>query len=366
MRETSEIYVQDGFSSRWAVPRAVFLVVTVLLSVSACDVEWGGATLALINPAPASEPEPNGDEDETREVVEPLPDGDLVYVVRLGPSDTTAARIVPIARMVEGAPAALELPEEMDAEYRARFDSAFYAPGRELPLHAGGHRIGTLIIEGSMPGADGRCLSVGTARVLLLPNASPPEFAFARGGEGAAGLPGRYDRPPTDNRMRTFGPVLAENLLRGGGENRPYLAQRAYMQAVQWPGDQRPAMAATYLVNDELDGAPPENQASSLFFLARFDGRQYVAEWSEVRRYQGGADKEAFVYFGALGGPRGRVDFATRHDGSSVRLVASADRPDEDRKIDWTEPAACPSVALLASPAGDGGEAAASAAPTGG
>lgn len=269
-------------------------------------------------------------------------------MARLSPFDATAARIVPIARIVEGAPAELALPEEIDAAYRARFDSAFYAPGTELPLHAGGHRIGTLIIEGSTPSTDTRCPSVGTGRVLLLPDASPPEFAFARAGEGAAGLPRRYDRPVTDNRMRTFGPVLAENLLRAGGENRPYLAQRAYMQAVPWPGDERPAMAATYLVNDELDGAAPENAASSLFFLARFDGRQYVAEWAEVRRYQRGEDKEAFVYFGALAGPRGRVDFATRHDGTSTRLVASADR-EEERTVDWTEPARCPAVAQLAS-----------------
>lgn len=344
----------------------VLPVVAVLLSVSACDFEWGGARLALINPAPAVEPEPTGGGGEDGEVVEPLPAGDLIYVARLDPFDETSARIVPIARMVEGAPADLDLPHEIDAAYRARFDSAFFAPGSELPLHAGGHRIGTLIVEGSIPDTDTRCLSVGSARVLLMPEASPPEFAFARAGEGAAGLPRRYDRPATDNRMRTFGPVLAENLLRAGGEDRPYLAQREYMQAVQWPGDERPAMAATYLVNDELDGVAPEGAASSLFFLARFDGRQYVADWSEVRRYQDGTGKEAFVYFGALGGPHGRIDFATRHDGFTVRLVASADRRDESRGIDWTEPAACPSVARLASPgAGDGG-AATTAAPTGG
>lgn len=336
------------------------------MSVSACDVEWSGATLALINPAPAPGPEPTGEEGEDRDVVEPLPEGDLIYVARLSPLDATAARVVPVARMIEGVPASLDLPEEIDAAYRARFDSAFYAPGSELPLHAGGQRIGTLIIEESVPGTDTRCPSIGHGRVLLLPDASPPEFAFARTGEGAAGVPTRYERAATDNRMRTFGPVLAENLLRAGGENRPYLAQRAYMQAVPWPGDERPAMAATYLVNDQLDGAPPENEASSLFFLARFDGRQYVAEWSEIRRYQGGENREAFVYLGALRGPRGRVDFATRHDGTTTRLVASADREGGERTIDWTEPPRCPVVAQLASGGATEPTAAATAASTGG
>lgn len=339
-------------------------MLVILVTVSACEFEWGGATLALINPAPAPEPEPTGGESGDRDVVEPLPEGDLIYVARLDPVDATAARAVPVARMVDGVPASLDLPEEIDAAYRARFDSAFYAPGSELPLHAGGQRIGTLVIEGSIPDTDTRCPSIGHGRILLLPDASPPEFAFARTGEGAAGVPGRYDRPVTDNRMRTFGPVLAENLLRAGGENRPYLAQRTYMQAVPWPGDERVAMAATYLVNDQLDGELPDNEASSLFFLARFDGRQYVAEWSEVRRYQGGENREAFVYFGALRGPRGRVDFATRHGGATTRLVASADREGGERTIDWTEPPRCPAVAQLAS--SGAADTSATAASTGG
>lgn len=356
-RETFEIYGQGRWSSRWAFPRGAVFVLAVLVSVSACDFEWGGASLALINPAPTPEPDSRVEDAEPGEVIAPLPRGNLLYVVRLNPLDPTAANLVPVASMVDGSPADLGLPQEIDSAYRTRFDSAFYAPGTELPLHAGGHRIGSLVIDGSVTGSDVRCPSVGTARVLLLPEASPPEFAFARAGEGAAGVPASYDRPATDNRMRTFGPVLAENLLRSGGEDRPYLAQRAAMRAVPWPGDERPAMAATYLVNDEVDAAPPESAASSLFFLARFDGRQYVAEWSEVRRYQNGENKEAFVYFGALAGPRSRIDFATRHDGATTRLVASTDRAEGERTIDWTEPARCPVVSRLASlrsPAADG------------
>jgi hypothetical protein len=147
--------------------------------------------------------------------------------------------------------------------------------------------------------------------------------------------------------MRTYGPVLAEDLLRRGGERRPQLAQRVAMRAVPWPGDERPAMAASYLVNDDLGDEPPRNSASSLFFLARFDGSQYVPEWWEVRRYEGAEGREAFVYFGAIAGSDGRVDFATRHGGSAARLAASVDRETEDRRIDWVEPAGCPAVSAL-------------------
>lgn len=332
--------------------RSVIAILALALPSTACDVEWGGASVALINPAPEPEPatEAAGPEIER---VEPLPAGDLLYLVRFtapGGGDGSVAAVA-IARMEGSTPAALGLPEGLDEEYRARFDSAFYAAGTELPLHAGGHRIGTLVFDGSVRGGSAACLSVATGRALLLPDTEPPEFAFALASDGVAGRPVTYDLTETDNRMRTFGPVLAENLFRRGGESRPYLAQRASMRPVPWPGDDRPAMTATYLVNDALGGEPPSSAASSLFFLARFDGSQYVPEWWEVRRYRGAEDREAFVYFGALDGPDGRVDFTTRHDGGPLRLAASVDRDDGDRSVDWTESARCPGVGLLA-PAG--------------
>ncbi|HSM08241.1 MAG TPA: hypothetical protein VLA33_04405 [Gemmatimonadota bacterium] len=341
------IYGHAASSSRWAIA----LVLSVSLPLAACDVEWGGASFAFVNPAPAPDPAESTTPDD--ELVEPLPGGDLLYLVRLGgdaaDGDATdgAARARPIARMVDGVPVELGVPERVDDAYRTRFDSAFYAPGTELPLHAGGDRIGTLIIGGGADPSPAGCLPVATGRVLLLPGADEPEYAFAWTGEGAFGAPVDYDPTDTDTRMRTFGPVLAENLLSRGGESRPQLAQRVAMRAVPWPGDERPAMAATYLVNDDLGPQPPRNSASSLYFLARFDGRQYVPEWWEVRRYDGADGREAFVYFGAMGGPAGRVDFALRHDGSVPRLAASVDREGEDREIDWVEPAGCPAVSQL-------------------
>lgn len=317
----------------------------MLAPLAACDVEWGGATVALINPAPVPEPAPDTIASR-EEIIEPLPVGDLLYLVRFTDRDG-AAEAIPIARMENDAPVPIEPPSTMSESYRARFDSAFFALDLELPLHAGGHRIGTLILDGTVRSPLATCLSVGSGRALLLPDTSLPDYAFAWAGDGAAGEPVTYDVAATDNRMKTFGPVLAENLLRRGGENRPYLAQRAAMRAVPWPGDERPAMAATYLVNDQIDGVAPASAASSLFVLARFDGRQYVPEWSEVRRYGRGEGKEAFVYFGAFAGPEGRVDFVTRHDGSTVLLAASVDREEGDREIDWTEAASCPGLDVL-------------------
>ena len=61
----------------------------------------------------------------------------------------------------------------------------------------------------------------------MLPGTTLPEYGFAWAGEGASGAAVEYVVLEPDTRMAIFGPVLAENLLRQGGENRPYLAQRA-------------------------------------------------------------------------------------------------------------------------------------------
>ena len=82
--------------------------------------------------------------------------------------------------------------------------------------------------------------------------------------------------------------------------------------------------------------------------LARFDRtRGYVPEWSEVRRYGNGRDREAFTYFGAMSSPAGRVDFVARHDGSTVRLAASL-ADEGERGIDWMEAdGTCSAITLV-------------------
>jgi hypothetical protein len=334
------IYGHDLSRSRTGIA----LTAILSLTMAGCDVAWGGASLSLENPAP--EPVVTDDGAGAVEaVVEPLPDGDLLYLVRFV-AQTGDVEVAAAASFRDGLPEAMILPGVIDQSYRTRFDSTFYAAGTELALHAGGHRVGTLILDGSTGVPDTGCLSSATGRALLIPGTSVPEFAFAWTSGTPGGVAGAFNSPEADDRMRTFGPVLAENLLRSGGENRPYLAQRAEMAGVEWAGDERPAMTATYLVNDDLTRDPPSNAASSLFVLARFDRtRGYVSSWSEVRRYGNGQDREAFTYLGAITGPAGRVDFVTRHTGSAVSLAASLDG--EDREIDWMEQGACSALDLV-------------------
>jgi hypothetical protein len=257
------------------------------------------------------------------------------------------ALAIPVARLNDGIPELLDFPAPVPQGYRARFDSTFAPLGRELDVGAGGSRAGSLVLSGPPRVLAAGCPSAVPARLLLPPGADAPLISFAMPSLDASRGITVPAAPELDNRIRTFGPILAEQLLRDGGEDQPFLAQRADLVALWWPGDERPAMAATYLINDALGADPPQGSGVSLFFLARFDpATGYTAEWSEMRSY-GAGTREAFTFLEAVPGPAGRIDFAIRHDGSARRLAASVRRAGEARRIDWTEGSRCPSLELL-------------------
>jgi len=319
------------------------------LGAAGCDVEWGGAEFRLENPAPEAPPE-QPPEAEAAVPPTPLPEGPLMFAVRLNPANGSA-RSVPIAVLSREGLLPLQVPENPDDTWRARFAERFLPAGRELELHGAGRRIGSLVLDGSVASPMADCMPVAAGRALFPAGSQAPATAFAFEPDSLSAHPARYSTFEADNRMRTFGPILAEQLLRSRGENRPFLAQRAALEAVSWPGDANPAFAATYLINDELNAPAPEAQAVSLFFLARFDPtRGYYPVWSEYRRYGGGAGKEVFSYLTAVAAPAGRIDFVELRDGTgTVRLAASLDAAgEENRKVDWTEGEGCRAELLLA------------------
>jgi len=334
--------------------RSAALAFLAAIAVAGCDLEWGGAELALIDPSPVIVVEPDSVEVEAA-VDLPLPGGPFLYAVH---SDGVGgAWTLPIAAITQTGLDSVSLPGSFDDTYRERLDARTLPAGKELMLMADGHRIGTMVLDGTRSTMHAACPSVGAGPVLLSPGDELPEWSFAVAlpqDPDATETPAARNEVVLDNRMRTFGPILTENLFESAGENRAYLAQRVVLEPIPFP-DGSPGMTGTYLVNDRVDGDGPTGRGASLFFIARYEPtRGYGAVWSEVRRYGGGANgREIFVYRGASSGPLGRIDFAERLGGQSPILVAGVESADEDRReINWVESELCPSTDILRSAAG--------------
>lgn len=308
--------------------------------LAACDVQWGGAQIALVDPAPETEV---AEEASAQPERVSLPLEPLLFAVGL---NSDGARAVPVARLVDEGLADLGTSAGADETFWPRFEGTLQAAGTELGLYARGTRVGSLVVDSLIGGGAGECPAAMSVSILLLPGSAAPQAAFAHAVRFDSQLqPVRASQ--VDNRMRASGPVLAERLLTSAGENRPYLAQRTSMGAIAYGADQRDAMVATYIVNDRLEGPAPRGEASSVFFLARFEpSRGYVPVWSEVRRYGQGSGKESFTYLESFAAGFGRVDVLVRNDGQSRRLAAGVAR-ERDRQLDWLDPGNCEPLRMI-------------------
>lgn len=315
------------------------------LLAAGCDVEWGGARIGLETPPPRETAADTGEAaDPEADRLPALPAPPLLYAVRYGPGDR--ARVTPVARLEDGAPAPLDWPEDPPPAWRDRFTARFLAPGTQLPLYSSGRRLGSVILEEVDEPVNASCPGVAAARILVPPAAPVPDWSFAHGTTDDAPLPSYVPAGETTRRMRTFGPVLAERILQEAGEDRPYLARPAEIVPVPLPGDSVPAMAASYLVRDSLAAVPPPERgtSSSLFFVARYAERSgYVPVWSRVARYADAADKEAFGHLDWLPMPGPDLEILRRFTAENERLAAAVvDLAEREGEVVWVEGDGCP------------------------
>lgn len=316
---------------------AVLLCLAVVLA--ACDVEWGGADLALERPPTPGDTAtaPKAAEDS----LPALPEPPMLYRVR---SDAGGrARISPVALIRNGGLRSIPLPADVPDRWWRRFDSTFLAPGQELGVRRDGSRLGTVVLTARSEPSGPRCPGTASGQLLLPPETRAPSTGFALS-------PGIGSPPPslesrdlqTTGRQRTFAPILAERLLREAGVERHYLAREADLRAAAL-GDSVPGFAATYLVADSLAPGAPAGRAVSLFFLARpHPSEGYVADWSVVERYESAAEKAVYRHVESLHLPSGRIDLLRRYGESGIRLAAAwAADGDGGRRIRWSEAGRC-------------------------
>ena len=313
---------------------------------TACEVEWGGGKLSLEDPSPPPDTTAMEVEAGVPELP-PLPNGPLVYLASLDVDGR--ARVTPMAQVGDSL-LSIDVPAAFSEAYRALFDSTFLAPGTELELHAGGRRIGSLILGTDPTAGDAACPSVASATALVLPGQVLPRHAFAVPAGIGPVDPGLLGALEPVRSMSIAGPVLAERLM---DDERSFLARRVALTAVRLPPDTAAAMAATYLVDDSLAVGPPGGQAISLFFLARWEAnRGYIPMWQEVRRYGSAEDKEVFEHLDWFRMSTTRIDVLRLFEGNRVRLVASVlpdSGPQDRRGINWVEDERCPALARLGS-----------------
>lgn len=319
--------------------RLLLAALLLAAAAAACDVKWGGGHIALERPHTPGERTAST---ATAPPPKPLPRPPFVFLVRLRPDG--AASAVPFARVSATGLEALGWPSDAGAGYRARFDSAFASAGSGLSLRIAGERAGRLIVTGTRMSVNASCPSVVDGRVLVLPGQKVPRWAFAVGPGSGESVPTRATVASPDDRTRTFGPILAENLLRAAGVDRPYLAQRADLQAVSLPGDTLPGMAATYLIGDTLAPvAPSSTSAVSLFYVASFEpARGYVPVWNVVHRYGSASDKRVLTWLGSLRVEGTMLYMVSLVDGSG-RWIATH-RPGGTAELAWTESGPCPAL----------------------
>lgn len=330
---------------------AVLLVVLAPACWIGCDVEWSGARFAVEKPA-SGEADADSAAGEAAPEVPPLPEGPFLYFVRV--EDDGSALAAPAAALSpEGRLRTLELPDTLPPAWRERFDSAFHAPGRELALHAGGHRAGSLVLSGSRT-VDPACPPVAAGRALVAPGRPAPSEAVAVPGAAWPAQPGDPVRSPSEDRVQTFAPILAERLLGERGIERAFLAELADLSDVPAPEGDPPGMSASYLVRDSLAPVPPTGSAVSLFFIAREDSaRGFEPTWVRMHRYDSGGGKRAYAHLTSAASPEGPVHFLRLYDDSAVRLAALwPDSTGAPGEVTWEGPARCSALRLLERAAG--------------
>lgn len=264
----------------------------ILALTTGCDnVEWGGASVALQPPPPATvgvaPPEdslPAGAPDAPPPP--PLPEGSVLY------SGTRSGASVTLRPLFElRGDTILELTDEAEAPgYNEHFAATLLAPGTEFTLFADGVRVGTLVAETA--GVDaGWCRPTPSVQGVaeLVPTASSATrfLALARTEERAGWTHATGAFPAVGANHREASRLMAQTAIMRESALWPddLAAARADLALTRLSPDAPPAVAATFMFRDRLAVEDPGTPvAYSLFVLGTERDNRYLLDYTWYRR----------------------------------------------------------------------------------
>lgn len=320
----------------WGSRVAPFGALALTLTVTACDVEWGGIDVKVHEPQYARQ--------ETVLVADTatlpplvMPTGPLVFHVRRT-SPAGDADLRGVAELHEGRlePLGPRLAERAQ-EYIDEFTTRYLQADQPYVLYRDGARVGTFWVRSPWVQGSGECVTLGAdGRVDLHPRLDTlSEFlAWAPGSRPEAE---EYRVPELRANMGELAQVLAQ---RGINRSRPAGGWR-----LRVPDDLRAlnvgtgsvGFAATFMVGDTLAASPPPDSAGMAFEVADFDpSRGYFPLYFEAEWY-GPGSKRALRWIDAadLVGDTTR-EFVVRAHGDRESWYEVIGLEDGSRAVLWS------------------------------
>lgn len=268
--------------------RRLFASGLILTAVTACDnVEWGGADIEIVPPAPAARMEPVAP-DEQVFVEYGLPRGPVIFHMM---ATEDGMQLIPVGEISGDSVRTVRRPAGVSPEaFEERFRDAVIPTGSQYDIFRRGARVGTFVAQ--RPGPITHCgvpTVLGNATVVAAAADVRQFLAFRQGLSPA--IRGEFTPLQVTGSIRTYASIIAERLILQNGLPRPrsWAGAQRDLQPIEIATGAHPEMAATYLVGDSLAVGPADPQGYSVFYLADFETRRgYSPVYEEVRDYRQG------------------------------------------------------------------------------
>lgn len=332
-----------------ATPGRLVALAVIVTALPGCDnVMWEGVEVRLERPdPPPGAPEIGAVAPDQEPGLPPLPEGDVVYLVRRSGASASA---FPLAQLVEGRLDPLPR-EDQHPGFAEHFVRSLLPPETELILLADGARVGTFV-AGSQWDTDGSyCYPRPRVDgvVELVPGAAEPTFYLALPAARAAGISrGVWDPPQGSPDLRIASLNLAGELMNSLSAPWPASTVAAIRRDLTFltprgpddGADTPPPFAATFMNEDFLRVGEAARNAWSLFYLARHDGTRYRPVLVRYHLYQrDGKAAPRLVAWSDVTGD-GREEMVLEFFGLRDRWLALAGYRDGEWRILLEDPCA--------------------------